>query len=92
MFLAGSTERHTLVERDVFPDNRGFSDDHSHAMIDKKTAADFRSGMDFDGGEQARHLRQPARQQKEIVVPEPVVHAIKPNRMQAGITEINLQT
>src|ERR1019366_1766841 len=76
VFLAGSTERHTLIERDVLTHNGSL--------------ADLPSGRDFDTGEKPRDLRQPARQQQETVVPQPVVHAIKPDRMQAGVAEINL--
>src|SRR5664279_3363396 len=77
-FLAGSTKRHTLVERDVLTDNGGLADHHAHTVIDKEPTADFRAGMDLDGGEKASDLRQPARQQKEPVIPQPVIHAIKP--------------
>ena len=91
VLLAGSAERHTLIERDVLTDDRRLSDHHAHTMIDEQTPSDLRSRMDFDTGEPARHLRQPARQQKKIVVPQPVVHAIEPHRVQAGVAEINLQ-
>ncbi len=91
LLFAGSAERHTLVERDILADDRGLSDHHTHAMIDEQTPPHLRSRMDFNAGEPARHLRQPARQQKEIVVPQPVVHAIEPHRVQTGVAEINLQ-
>jgi len=91
VLLAGSAERHALIERDILADNGRLANHHAHAVIDEKPAANLRSRMDFDGREQARNLRQPARQQKEIVVPQPVIHAIEPHRMQAGVAEIHLQ-
>ncbi len=49
-FLASSTERHTLVERDIVTDHGGLADHHAQTMIDEQTSADLRPGMDFNTG------------------------------------------
>src|SRR5580658_4323391 len=67
--LAGPAERHTLVKRDIVTDHGSLTNHHAHAVIDEQTTADLRPGMDLDAGEQARHLRQPARQEKAVVIP-----------------------
>ena len=51
----------------------------------------LRAGMNFNAGEQARDLRQPARQQEHAVVPQPVIDAVEPDRMQPGIAEQHFQ-
>ncbi len=52
-FLAGTAESDALVEQAIVADDRGFPDDHTHAVIDEEAAADAGSGMDLDA-------RQPA--------------------------------
>src|SRR6266849_9532151 len=64
-FLAGPAERHTLVERDIVTDNGGLADHHTQTMIDEQTSANLRPRMNFNSGKQARHLRQPARQDRK---------------------------
>ena len=56
--FAGSAQRDSLVEGDVVADDGGFADYGAHAMVDEEAAADFRAGMNFDSGEQARDLRR----------------------------------
>ena len=49
------------------------------------------AGMDFDSGEEARHLREPSRQQQETMVPQPVIDAVKPHRVQPRVAQENFQ-
>src|SRR5260370_17201552 len=88
-FLAGPPERHPLVERDIVTDDGGLADHHPQTMIDEQTSPDLRPGMDFNSGKQARHLRQPARGQKEALVPQPVIDALEPNRRHPADEKIN---
>jgi len=48
VLLAGSAERHALIERDILADNGRLANHHAHAVIDEKPAANLRSRMDFD--------------------------------------------
>ena len=56
-FLAGTAQRHPLEQRNVVTDARSFADHHPHTMVDKKTSANDRAGMDLDSGDPARELR-----------------------------------
>ena len=61
-------------------------------MIDEEAASDLRSRMNLDAGQPAGNLRKPARQQEESVIPEPVVHAVEPDGLQARVAEKDFQT
>ncbi len=86
-----SAQRDALVDGDIVADFGGLADDHAHAVIDEKTPADSRAGMDFDSGQQARELRQRAGQKEPAVLPQPVIDAIPPQRVQAGVEQHDLQ-
>ena len=47
VLLAGSAERHALVERDVVADDGGLANHHAHAVIDKQAPADLRARDEF---------------------------------------------
>ena len=49
------------------------------------------SGMDFNSGEKTRGLRQESSQQKKTMIPQPVIHAIEPDRMQPGVAQKHFQ-
>src|SRR5262245_41065064 len=59
--LASAAKGDSLIENHVVADFRGFADDDAHAVVDKKSAADARSGMNFDSGEAAGKLADHAR-------------------------------
>ena len=77
--------------RDVVTHLGGFADDHSHAVIDEEAAADGGSGMNFDSRKPARELRQSTGQEEPAVFPQPVVDAVPPQRVQAGVEQHDLQ-
>jgi len=85
--LAGSAEGYALVDGDVVADDGGFADDDAHAVIDEEAAADLRAGVDLDAGPEADDLRTEASEQLEVPAPEPVVDAMHPHSLQAGIAE-----
>ena len=62
-FLAGTAERHALVERHVLPDDRGLADHDTMAMINEEAFADLSARMDLDPGLMRRPLRNPPRPQ-----------------------------
>src|SRR3569833_2360948 len=55
-------------------------------MVDEYAAADYRTRMDFDAGDDARDVRKEAPQPLEAVQPAPVRPAMHDNRVQARIT------
>ena len=54
--FTGAAERHALKQRDVVSDFGGFSDHHTHTMIDKKRGADLCTRMNLDSGQPSREL------------------------------------
>src|SRR5208283_3968826 len=80
-----------LVERDVIAHLGSLADNHSHAVIDEKAAADDGAGMDLDSREPARELRECAGQKKHAVLPQPVMDAVPPQRVQAGVEQHDLE-
>src|ERR1035437_5853286 len=56
LFLAGTAERSALIQRDVIADDRSFSDDDTHAMINEQTTPNLRSRMNLDPGQPPCHL------------------------------------
>ena len=50
------TQSDSLVHADMSPDNGGFADNHAGAMVDKKTLADLRAGMNVNSRSGVRNL------------------------------------
>jgi len=88
--LAGSTQRHALVHDDVIADFGGFSDHHSHSVVDKTAPANMRSGMDFDASGGADKLRQNAGRQRKTSPMQLVSQPVQQDGMEARITKENL--
>jgi hypothetical protein len=61
-------------------------------MVDEETAADPRSGMNFDAGEKARNLRNEAGQNRYIGFVQTVREAMKQDRVKSRITENDLES
>src|SRR5580700_3198007 len=55
-FLARATEGYPLVERYVVADDRSFTNDDAHAVIDEEAAADLGARMNLDAGDQPPDL------------------------------------
>src|SRR3569833_4412391 len=55
-------------------------------MVDEYAAADYRTRMDFDAGDDARDVRKETSQPLEAVQPAPVRPAMHDNRVQTRIT------
>src|SRR5579859_6759559 len=91
VLFSRASQSHTLVEGHIVADDTGLADHDPHAVVDEEAAADLRPGMNFNSGQQARDLRKPASKEKETVVPQPMIDAVEPNRMQAGVAEKNFQ-
>ena len=53
MIIGGGTAQ---IQKNIIADDSSLTDDHSHAVVNKKTLADLGSGMDFYAGEKAGGL------------------------------------
>ena len=85
--LAGAAEGDALVEGDVVADDGGFTDDDTHAVVDEEAAADDGAGVDLDAGPEAGDLGTEAGEELEAPAPEPVIDAMDPDGLEAGIAE-----
>ena len=91
LFQAGSAQGDAMIQGDAFANFGCFTNDHPHAVIDKKSGTDLRAGMDLDTGQEAGNMRKPARQQFETVFPKPVFRAVRPDGVQTGVGEQQFQ-
>src|SRR3990172_13228534 len=72
----GAAQRDALVDRHIVADLTRLSDHDAHAVINEKTPADFRSGMDLDAGKKAADVAHKPRQRGEAALPEPMCHPV----------------
>ena len=86
-----AAERHAVVEHDVVADPRRLADHHAHPVIDEEAPADARARVDLDAGEEARELRQEPRRRAQTRPPQPVGHPVRPDRVQPGVRERDLE-
>ena len=88
--LAGSAQRHALIQQHVVADFGGFADHDAHAVVDEAASSDVRARMDLDAGHGPVELRNDARQQRETADVQPVRQPVQQDGMKAGVTEKNL--
>src|SRR5258708_1456074 len=60
-------------------------------MIDEEAAADGRSGVDLDAGEESAELGNEARQDGNTGEVQPVSEPMEQDRVEAGVTQDDLQ-
>ena len=48
LLLAGSAQRHALVQQYIVADLGGFADHGAHAVVDEAAPSNLRAGMDLD--------------------------------------------
>ena len=82
---AHPAQRDSVIKGDICADLGGFADHHAHAMIDEQARPDGRAGVDFDACQTARHLGQHAGRGLQPGLPQAVVEAVQPDRVQPGI-------
>src|SRR5690606_7227043 len=82
---AGATQGNAVIKRHVVADLRRLTDNDTHAMIDEKTPADLRAGMNLDAGEPAPQIGIHPRQPLVVTLPEPMRQPVEPDRMQPRI-------
>src|SRR5581483_2512475 len=75
-----------VVERYVVLDLGGFTDHHTHPMVDEKAAANTRAGVDLDASQPTRDVRSESRQPFQLPIPQAVSKPVKEARMKARVT------
>lgn len=91
LFLTRPAEGDTLIEGHVVADDRRFSDDDAHAMVDEQSFADLGAGMDLDAREEAGNRGNEACRDEPLMLVEEVGQAMGPDGMKAGIAEQDFQ-
>ena len=91
LFLTRPAEGDTLIEGHVVADDRRFSDDDAHAMVDEQAFADLGAGMDLDAREEAGNRGNEAGRDEPLMLIEEVGQAMGPDGMKAGIAEQDFQ-
>jgi len=89
--LARAAERYALIEQAVVPDLGGFADHDAGSVVNDQTTANGRAGMDLDTGHMPRKLRKRTREEKVLVLIEPVCLAVVKQSMEALIEEDDLE-
>ena len=82
---------HALIQQTIFPDFGGFSNDNAHAVVNKQAFADLCTRVDLNTGHMPRKLRKRTREEKVLVLIEPVCLAVVKQSMEALIEEDDLE-
>src|SRR5579872_3132782 len=91
LLFSGSTQRYSLIQRDIVPNDGGLADHGAHAVIDKEASSNLSAGMNLNAGEKARDLRSESRQKTHAMNPQPVAQMVSPHSMQARIADQHLE-
>ncbi|MNJ59958.1 hypothetical protein D3C77_556650 [compost metagenome] len=82
---ASAAEGHALINSHVITNLGGFTDDDTHAMVDKETTTDLGPRMNLDPGQPATEVRHQPRQPFQFVAPQHAGQSMDPDRMHAGV-------
>src|SRR5262245_12077018 len=82
-----TTERDPLIDRHIIADFGCLTDNNTHAVVDKKTPADFGARMDLDARKKAAHVAHETRQGSELALPYPVCQPVQQDRMKSRISK-----
>ena len=80
-----SAERHPVVDRAVVANFRRLADHDAHAVVDENPAADLCARMNFNAGEEAPDVGDPAGEALPPLKPAPVRRAVDDHRMKPRI-------
>ena len=75
--MAGTTERHAMVDRTVITDLGCLTDDDPHAVVDEEPFPDLRTGMDLNARTGPAELRVPSRQPVKVDLVEEMTYSVK---------------
>ena len=82
---AGTTERNTLIKRDIITNHRSFTDHNTHTVVDKEATTNGCSRVNFNAGKPTGQGRDRARQPLQPQTPNPVRKAMQQKRVQPRI-------
>ena len=85
LIKTGSTEGDALVDGHVVTDLGCLADNHSVGVVDEDARAERGGGVDLDAREQSRQRRARSGGQLQVPRPQPVVEAVGPQGVDAGI-------
>jgi hypothetical protein len=89
--FAGSSEGYALIEGDVVAYDGRLADDRSHAVVDEQTPSNLSAGVNFDSRKQARKLRIQPGEKTHPMEPQPMANVMRPDGVQSGIADEDLQ-
>ena len=88
--FARATESYALIDQHIVADFSGLTNDHAHAVIDEEAAANLRTGMDLDPGEEPADLGDDARDERHARTIQPVGEPVRQNRVESWIAQDDL--
>src|SRR5690625_168771 len=80
-----------MIKRTAIPDLGRLTDHDTHAMINEKTSADTRPGVNLDPSQPARDHGKKARQPTQAMPPQPVITPMHDDCMDTGVTGQHLK-
>ena len=83
------SESHTLIERDMFADDTGLSDDDACAVVDAEVFTDLCAGMDIDACVGVGEFGDYARNNRYAELQQRVGHAVVDHSVDDWVTEDN---
>jgi hypothetical protein len=91
--FAGSPQGDALVEQAAVSDFGGFSDHHTHAVVDEHAGANAGSGMNFDASERTPYLADAAGKEleRQAAAPQPMAEAVQADGVEARVAKQHLQ-
>ena len=89
--VAGSSERASVIENDVVADFCGFSDNDTHAVINKNAFADGCAGMNFHARPVSRDLRKNASEEMPVVFIQLMRESVDDERVKTGVADNRFQ-
>ena len=89
--VTGTAERYTVVNRAVVANLSGFTDNNAHAVVNKQAFANLGARVNLNTGHMPRKLRKRTREEKVLVLIEPVCLAVVKQSMEALIEEDDLE-
>ena len=87
VFLTRTPQGYTLVQSDIISNNGGLADNHSVAMIDKKTFSNLCTRVNFDSRLPGCFLRYPSGQKIMLFQVHFVSHTIIKHNLKAWVQE-----
>ena len=85
--LAGTAQRHALIERAIVADLGRLADDNAHAVVYKKTLPDLSGGVYFNSGHKPRQLADRPGGQGMPGEVQLMCYAVGKDSMDAGVEQ-----